>query len=121
MLYRAPVVLGLDLGIFAGAVTPRSGEPVEAVFVSRPSNAKTAATTASANKPPIIHWLLGANQRRMNFMSTRPSTTLALPIQAAARCISIFGNVDSDAAVAGRTGREWPGVRQAELAGVVGR
>src|SRR6185503_17375809 len=41
------------------------------------------------------------------------STTLALPTQAAALCIAIFGSVDTVAAVAGRTLREWRDVRRA--------
>jgi hypothetical protein len=49
------------------------------------------------------------------------STTLAISIQAAARCISIFGSVDSAAAVVGRTMREWRDARRVELAGAVVR
>lgn len=65
----------------------------------------------------------GVNKARIFSVRTRASlssTTLALVTQAAARCISIFGNVDSVVAVVGRTGREWLAVRRAELVGAVG-
>ena len=47
----------------------------------------------------------------------RASTTLAVPTQAVAGCISIFGSVDTVAAAAGRTLREWRDVRRAGLVG----